>query len=75
VPGIGLNRVFARRYGTCSIGCAMNPATTLRSIEETVMRSLFPLVACGLLLLTPWIGGWALLGLTFVWWRIVTRIG
>jgi hypothetical protein len=39
------------------------------------MRSLFPLVACALLLLVPLIGPWLLLVLTFAWWRIVTRIG
>lgn len=48
--------------------------SVLRTVEETVMRSLFPLVACGLLLLTPWIGAWALLLLTYGWWRIVTRV-
>lgn len=38
------------------------------------MRSLFPLVACGLLLLVPFIGPWPLLVLTFGWWHVVTRI-
>ena len=39
------------------------------------MRSLFPLVALLLLLAVPLIGPWWLFAATFVWWRIVTRIG
>jgi hypothetical protein len=45
------------------------------SPREIVSRSLFPLVALLLLALLPLVGPWFLLVATFVWWRIVTRIG
>lgn len=45
------------------------------SPPEIVRRSLFPLVALLLLALLPLTGPWFLLVATFVWWRIVTRIG
>lgn len=46
-----------------------------RTPLEIVHRSLFPLVALALLALLPLTGPWFLLVATFVWWRIVTRIG
>lgn len=44
-------------------------------ITETVMRSLFPLMTCLLLLLVTLIGPWSLPVTTYVWWRLVTRVG
>jgi hypothetical protein len=51
------------------------PPTHPWSPTEILTRSLFPLVALLLLGLLPWIGAYAFLIATFVWWRIVTRIG
>ena len=42
---------------------------------EIVARSLFPLVAIGLLATVLWLGPWWFLGATLVWWRVVTLVG
>jgi hypothetical protein len=52
-----------------------NSSTHPWSLSEIVTRSLLPLVALLLLMLLPWIGAYAFLVATFVWWRIVTWIG
>lgn len=46
-----------------------------QAITETVTRSLFPLMACVLLLLVTLVGPWSLPVTTYVWWRLVTRVG
>ena len=38
-----------------------------------VGRSLFPIVALGLILGTLWWGPWVSLALSLTWWRIVTH--
>lgn len=45
------------------------------SPTEIVARSLFPFVTLLLLALLPLLGAYAFAILTFVWWRVVTRIG
>ena len=44
------------------------------ALGDFVLRSLYPFVACTLLVATMWLGPWWLLVATLVWWRIVTRI-
>ncbi|MEO6596322.1 MAG: hypothetical protein ABIP94_16355 [Planctomycetota bacterium] len=44
-------------------------------VAEVVSRSLFPWMALALLTSSLWIGPSWFLALTFVWWRLVTRIG
>ncbi|MCK5941898.1 MAG: hypothetical protein KAI24_08030 [Planctomycetes bacterium] len=51
-----------------------SPTPLLHAIHDVVMRSLFPLVACALLLAVPWIGPWVFVVVTFLWWRVVTRV-
>ena len=45
------------------------------SVAQIASRSLFPLMAIALLASSIWIGPWLVLVLTFVWWRMVTRVG
>lgn len=39
------------------------------------VRSLYPLAAIALLSMLPLVGAVTFLTATFVWWRVVTRIG
>jgi hypothetical protein len=46
-----------------------------KSLGRLFGRSLFPWVALALILGTIWWGPWVTLGLTVLWWNVVTRIG
>ena len=54
---------------------ALPPTSPPLRPTAIVVRSLFPLVAIGLLASVPWIGPWWFLGATFAWWRVVTLVG
>ncbi len=64
-----------------STGSSPQPASATGSMPLHVRlgwivgRSLLPLVALGLLLGTLLWGPWVSLVLTYLWWRLVTRIG
>ena len=49
-------------------------AKSVRNLGWLVGRSLFPLCALVLLLGTLWWGPWVTFALTFIWWRIVTKV-
>ncbi len=51
------------------------PGSTDVTFSAIAIRSLFPLVALVLILGTFAWGPWVTLGATYLWWRIVGRIG
>jgi hypothetical protein len=53
----------------------MNKAASPSGLAAVVGRSLFPLTALVLLAGTFVWGPWVTLGATYVWWRLVGRIG
>jgi hypothetical protein len=55
----------------------VSPARTAHPLApaELVARSLFPLVAIGLLASVLWLGPWPFLAAVWLWWKLVTVVG
>lgn len=77
--GTAQNRgVDSSGFGTRDVPLAqsdMNKAASPSGLAAVIGRSLFPVIALVLLAGTFVWGPWVTLGATYVWWRLVGRIG